>query len=381
MTDNGHSDEEERGMILSRFSSDVVQQAIDAGILDEDLLDVEDPDERGDRYIKAYREIPRILDDREKIEEFINREKGYVPSFPWFWGEYYHVSMKGDKKIVKERKASQERERFKERIGSLIDTEGDYISLLNSILETGVEVRDLFEVSFPLRDGKLVYASTGTRYIFETGEDEWSRSLKVSSIFEHKTDRYERLFEIEGFVAFEDYYVGTPLEMGYKVFIARELLPLIYEVLDGTEEMKIHEERFVVSEEEMEKIPNVLSDTLNNHPQTNKMNLKIPQDPINVDIGWFEKYIGPFTDGNVSLNGDEISRKTKKMILKQGTAIASYLWKRNDWKEELKQTIEWPQFLKFCSKNYMIFLKWWEGEQDWDDSIQEFIDKLEQHYY
>lgn len=109
------------------------------------------------------------------------------------------------------------------------------------------------------------------------------------------------------------------------------------------------------------------------------MNLEIPPDPKKVDKNWIEKWVESF---GISLEKEkELSREGKKAILKQATALPSYFWTENNWKEQLEpHEISWDNFQRFCRRHYSGFLKWWEGEEDWEKAVKDFIEELKEEF-
>ncbi len=106
-------------------------------------------------------------------------------------------------------------------------------------------------------------------------------------------------------------------------------------------------------------------------------NLEIPPEPEDVDKKWFkDSKEGVIEETEKSIN--EIPREKKKDILKQGTALASYFWTDSDWGIELRDRgTSFAEFISICSKKYLPFLKWWEGEKEWEEAVQELIEALE----
>lgn len=109
------------------------------------------------------------------------------------------------------------------------------------------------------------------------------------------------------------------------------------------------------------------------------MNLEIPPEPKKVDKKFIEGLRESF--GGSLKKEKELPRKHKKAILKQATALPSYFWTENNWKEQLEpHEINWNDFQSFCRRHYLSFLKWWEGKEDWKKVVKDFIEELKKEF-
>lgn len=94
------------------------------------------------------------------------------------------------------------------------------------------------------------------------------------------------------------------------------------------------------------------------------MNLKIPPEPID-----FKERVK---------KGLEVHRDLEIANLKQGTWIASPLWKEMGWGSELKKYgFRWQDFMKIIRDHFPYFYDWVNDKITWNDAIRKLIERIE----
>lgn len=250
--------EQERGMILYRFCIDPIEVGIKAGILEEWILDVEDYEDLVERYEKGYEVVRKYADDVENLESLINMDDRPGSVFRWFRGEHYQVVTDGSDKKIVEGPAEKERLVFKEELEKLIDSDENVIPVLYKLMDRsrdgGAHEDDTSFAWFTMENDRIKYASSGTRY--KIYQKDASKSMSISIFEERWMQDPERLEQVEGFYSFIDEYPDESMGQVYKLMVARELLPLVKEVLRGREYPRegIKEEIVELEEQEFARL-------------------------------------------------------------------------------------------------------------------------------
>lgn len=76
--------------------------------------------------------------------------------------------------------------------------------------------------------------------------------------------------------------------------------------------------------------------------------------------------------------GLEAHRELEIANIKQGTWVASPLWKDAGWRRELKKHgLTWQKFMILVRDHYPYFLDWVNGKAEWDYVIGKLIEHIE----
>jgi len=94
------------------------------------------------------------------------------------------------------------------------------------------------------------------------------------------------------------------------------------------------------------------------------LNLEIPPEPISMK--------------DSIKKGLEVHRELELANLKQGTWVASPLWRDTGWGRELKRHgLTWQKFMVFIRDHYPYFLDWVNGKASWNSIIGKLIERID----